>query len=70
MTDEAAEARSYIALFREHTLPGTDWVRTSSGREIRLDDMTDADAIFIACEFRGMEAKAAARRQRRGGRSS
>ena len=55
----ADEARTYIALFRTHTLPGADHVDTSEGRRIDLDAMTDADALFIAAEFQRMETAAA-----------
>jgi hypothetical protein len=34
-------------------------------RRIRLDSMTDADALFVAGEFQRMEAEAARRSQRR-----
>jgi hypothetical protein len=59
------EARAYIAVFRKHTVPGTDYVHTSSGRDIRLDDMTDEDALFVAKGFQFMEAEAAKRNNRR-----
>lgn len=61
----AAEAREYIALFRKYTLPGADQVLDTGGRIIMLDDMTDADAIFVAREFRDMEEQAAKLRRRR-----
>lgn len=52
------EARSYIAVFRKHTLPGADYVDTSAGR-ILLDSMTDDEALFVAKEFQHMEIEAA-----------
>jgi hypothetical protein len=57
----AVEARAYIMYFRNNVLPGTDFVDTSNKRRIRLDRMTDADAIFVATQFRQMETEAAAR---------
>jgi hypothetical protein len=54
------EARGYITYFRTHVLPGCDHVDTSAGRRIRLGRMTDADALFVANEFRRMEQRAAA----------
>ena len=42
MPDDPKAARAYIALFRKHTVPGTDWVDTNT-RRIMLDDMSDAD---------------------------
>ena len=62
---EAESAREYIAHFRKYVIPGTDHVVTSEGRHIMLDTMSDADAVFIAAEFAGMEAKAAGRRRMR-----
>lgn len=65
-TTDVAEAREYIAIFREHTLPGAQWVDTNE-RRIQLDNMSDADALFVAREFQRMEAEAARRslKQRR-----
>lgn len=60
MSEEAARARDYIAVFRQHTLPSTKWVDTGE-RRISLDNMTDADALFVAGEFQRMEAEAASR---------
>lgn len=57
-----SEARKYIAVFRKHTVPGTSYVDTSSGRRIELDQMSDDDALFVAAEFQRMEAEAAHRR--------
>jgi hypothetical protein len=57
---DVAEARAYIGLFRRHIMPGTKWVETDE-RRIRLDDMTDDDALFVAGEFKRMEAEAARR---------
>lgn len=57
---DVAKARAYIIIFREHTLPGTLWVDTGE-RRIRLDSMTDDDALFVAGEFQRMEAEAARR---------
>lgn len=67
MSDEsdAGEARDYIALFRKYTLPGVDQVVVTGGRIILLDDMTDADAIFVAREFRDMEEQAGNLRRRK-----
>lgn len=59
---DAASARCYIETFRRHTLPGTKWVDTNE-RRIVLDNMTDADAVFVAAEFRRMETEAARRRK-------
>jgi hypothetical protein len=61
MSDDATEAREYIALFRKYTLPGAEYVRVKvkGGRVIRLDDMTDADAIFVARRFHDIETQAA-----------
>jgi hypothetical protein len=58
--DEPADARAYIGMFRRFTLPGTAFVDTSK-RRIVLDRMTDSDAIFVAGEFKRMEAEAARR---------
>lgn len=55
--DAVAEARAYIAIFRQHTLPNTSWVKTQK-RRIDLDTMSDADALFVASEFRRMEDEA------------
>ena len=52
------EARAYIALFRKFTVPGAERAWTGE-RVIHLDDMTDADAVFVAREFQRMEAEAA-----------
>jgi hypothetical protein len=59
---EAAAARRYIETFRRHTLPGTKWVDTGE-RRIVLDDMTDADAVFVAREFQLIEMEAARRHE-------
>lgn len=56
LTPEAA--RSYIAIFRKHTLPGAQYIDTQS-RRIELDSMTDDEALFVAEEFQRMEAAAA-----------
>lgn len=64
MAAEVEEARSYIQTFRTYTIPGTDFVKTNL-RTIQLDDMTDDDALFVAHEFRRMEAAAYRRSQRR-----
>jgi hypothetical protein len=61
--DRPADARCYVAQFRRFTLPGTDYVDTGR-RRIWLDRMSDADAIFVAGEFRRMEAAAAMRAMR------
>lgn len=58
--DEPADARAYIGMFRRFTLPGTAFVDTNR-RRIVLDRMTDSDAIYVAGEFRRMEAEAARR---------
>jgi hypothetical protein len=57
----ADEARRYIANFRRYTVPGTAYVETTERRRIALDDMTDADALFVAGEFQRMELEAAKR---------
>lgn len=61
------EARGYITYCRTHLLAPRkiDHVDTSEGRRIRLDRMTDADALFVAKEFRRMENEAASRRKRK-----
>jgi hypothetical protein len=63
--DRPADARCYIAAFRRLSLPpGATYVQTSH-RRILLDRMTDADAVFVAGEFRRMKAEAMARRASR-----
>lgn len=62
-----AKAREYIAVFCRHTLPGTKWVDTAD-RRIRIEHMSDEDALFVAGEFQLMEAEAARRALARGGR--
>ena len=58
------EARAYIALFRVHAVgKQVDFVQTNK-RRIDLDTMTDADALFVAREFRRMEVAAATRGRR------
>jgi hypothetical protein len=53
------EAKAFITWFRNNHLPkGTDFVRTSSGRDILLDDLTDDDAVFVATQFDYMFDKA------------
>lgn len=65
-----AQAREYIQHFRTHVLPGTDHVDTSAKRRIWLDNMSDADALFVAGEFARIEAEAAKGRKQRGMRDS
>lgn len=55
----AAEAREYIAIFRKHIMPGTDWVQTTI-KIIHLDKMTDHEALWVSAEFKRMEIEAAA----------
>ena len=55
--NEIENARTYIALFRKHTLPGADHVDTAT-RRIWLDRMSDDDAVFVAREFQAMESQA------------
>lgn len=62
--DRPADARCYVAGFRRFTLPGTTHVDTGR-RRIWLDRMSDSDAVFVAGEFRRMEAEALARRAAR-----
>ena len=58
----AEEAKAYITWFRNNHLPkGVDFVKTSSGREILLDSLSDEDAVFVAQQFEAM-FDAAARR--------
>jgi hypothetical protein len=64
-SDEVANAREYIAVFRRHTLPGTQYVDTNV-RRIHLDHMTDEDALFVAGEFQRMEEEATRRTRARG----
>lgn len=53
------EARAFIAWFRNNHLPkSVDFVKTSSGREILLDNLTDEDSIFVAQQFEDMFDKA------------
>jgi hypothetical protein len=60
---EVENARAYIRYFRAHVLPGTDHAKTSDGRTIWLDCMSDEDAVFVAAEFKRMEGEAAKRRR-------
>jgi hypothetical protein len=49
------EARGFIAWFVHNHLPkGAAFVRTSSGRELYFDKLTDEDAVFVAQEFEAM----------------
>jgi hypothetical protein len=50
-----AEAKAYITWFRNNHLPkGTDFVRTSSDRDLLLDELNDDDAVFVAQQFEAM----------------
>lgn len=42
------EARLYIKHFRENVLRGCDKIMTSHNRIVRLDDLTDEDALWAA----------------------
>lgn len=55
------DARTYISLVRKFIVPGMHKVYTSDKREIDLDNLSDADALFCAKEFRGWEVEAARR---------
>ena len=60
------EAKAFATWFRNNHLPkGVDFVRTSSGREILLDSMSDEDTLFVANQFEAMfdEATKKARHQ-------
>ena len=60
-----AEAKAYITWFRHNHLPSdADMVLTSTGRDIKLDDMSDDEAVFVADQFEGMLEAALRRRQR------
>ena len=49
------EARAFVTWFRNNHLPkGSDFVQTSSGREIKLDELNDDDAVFVALQFEAM----------------
>jgi hypothetical protein len=49
------EAKAFITWFRNNHLPkGADFVRTSSGRDILLDELNDDDAVFVAKQFEAM----------------
>jgi len=50
------EARAYISIFGKHTLPGCDTVHTNAG-EIKLDNMSDDEALFVAREVKRMEVE-------------
>lgn len=53
MTPE--DAKAYITWFRNNHLPKeSDFVQTSSGREIKLNDLNDDDALFVAQQFEAM----------------
>jgi hypothetical protein len=55
----SSEAKAYITWFRSNHLPkGSDFIRTSSGRDINLDLLNDEDAIFVAQQFESMLNKA------------
>jgi hypothetical protein len=57
------EARAYITWFKINQLPpDTDFVRTSSGREIMLKDINDEDAVFVAKQFTFMHDTALGRK--------
>jgi len=58
-----AEAKAYITWFRNNHLPkGSDFVQTSSGREIKLDGLNDDDALFVAQQFSAMHDTALGRK--------
>ena len=49
------ESKAFITWFRNNHLPkGVDFVKTSSGREILLDSLSDEDAVFVAKQFEAM----------------
>ena len=49
------EARAFITWFKTNYLPkGSDFVQTSSGREIKLNNLNDDDAVFVALQFESM----------------
>jgi hypothetical protein len=49
------EARSFITWFTHNHLPkGAAFVKTSSGRELYLDKLTDEEAVFVAEQFEAM----------------
>ncbi len=57
------EARAFITWFRNNHLPkDTDFVRTNSGRDILLNNMTDDEAIFVAEQFEHMFDKASGKK--------
>ena len=56
MTDAVAEARAYIMAFRRQALPSAKWVDANL-RRIWLERMTDEEALFVAEEFRKMQAE-------------
>jgi len=46
------QAKAYITWFKlNHLPPDYDFVRTSSGREIKLNGISDEDAVFVAKQF-------------------
>ncbi len=50
-----AEAKAYVRWFRHNHLPeDATFVRTSTGRDIVLDDMTDDEAVFVADQFEAL----------------
>ena len=58
-----AEAKAYITWFKNNHLPkGSDFVQTSSGREIKLDGLNDDDALFVAQQFAAMHDTALGRK--------
>ena len=57
------QARAYITWFKiNHLPPDSDFVRTSSGREIMLKDISDEDAVFVANQFTAMHDTALGRK--------
>ncbi len=49
------EARAFITWFKNNYLPkNSDFVQTSTGRDIKLDDLNDEDAVFVALQFEAM----------------
>jgi len=49
------EAKAFITWFRNNYLPkGSDFIQTSTGRDIELDNLNDEDAVFVAKQFEAM----------------
>ena len=61
--DDVAEARRYIEwMVRTVLPPGAEWADAGDKR-IYFDNMDDDEALFVATEFKRMEAEAAAMRR-------